>query len=72
MVDIGAKVIFVPGYLDSKVFTPEERKAASVKGTVVGIHSKHKYFTVAWDCGGTRQLEAFKLCDIGKAVKVCG
>ena len=72
MIGEGMKVRFVPGFNDSKVFSIEERRAARITGTVIHINWEHEWFTVEFDCGGTKQREAFKFCDIGSVVKVCG
>ena len=72
MIQEGKKVRFVPSINDSKVFTTEERKSLMIPGTVSYINWEHKWFEVVFDCGGTKQLESFKFCDIGSVVEVCG
>lgn len=70
--EYGAKVRFVPAYFESKVLTVVERRALSIKGTVIYINERNKYFVAEYDCGNTKQREAFNFCDIGKAVKMLG
>ena len=72
MINVGRKVLFVPGINDSKVLSPEERKPLMITGSVVYINWEHKWFEVEFDCGGTKQRESFKFCDIGSVVKICG
>ena len=72
MISEGMKVRFVPSFNNSVVFTPEERNAASITGTIIYINWGHECFWVEFDCGGTKQREAFRFVDIGTAVTVCG
>lgn len=72
MIGEGMKVRFVPSFNDSVTYTPEERRAATITGTVVYINWVHKCLWVEFDCGGTKQREAFSFMDIGTAVTVCG
>ena len=72
MIQVGCKVRFVPGINESIILSPEERRAATISGTVVYVNCKHKLFEVEFDCGGTKHREAFKFCDIGSAVNICG
>lgn len=72
MIGEGARVSFVPMYVPSKIFTPEERRSATVIGTVVYINWEHKYFTVEYDCGGSKQRESFRFVDIGSVVNLRG
>ena len=72
MISEGMKVRFVPSFNNSVVFTPEERKAASITGTIIYINWEHECFWAEFDCGGTKQREAFRFVDIGTAVTVCG
>jgi hypothetical protein len=72
MIQIGQRVRFVPEYMKCKPFSYEERRTAKVTGTVVYINQAHRYFVAEFDCGNTKQREAFKFYYIGKTVRVCG
>lgn len=72
MIKVGKKVRFVPSINDSVVLNPEERKLLMIPGYVRYVNWEHEWFEVEFDCGGTKQRESFKFCDIGSAVKVCG
>lgn len=72
MIGIDMKVRFVPSFRDSTVMTPEERKEATVTGTVVYINYEHKMFMVEFEDNGAVFKESFKFSDCGKTVTVCG
>lgn len=72
MIGEGMKVQFIPATLPSGILTPAEKKKAMVVGTVDYINYQHKYFSVAYKCGKTKQHESFKFCDIGKTVTIIG
>lgn len=72
MIGIDMKAWFVPSYRDSACMTPEERKAATVMGTIVYINYEHKYFTVEFEDGGATFKESFNFSDCGKTVRVRG
>lgn len=72
MIYVGAKVWFCPYFAISGIDTPEERKSKRITGIISFVNWKHHVFTVQYESGGTTQLESFKFCDIGQAVKVIG
>lgn len=72
MIGEGMKVRFVPHWNDSKTVTPAERKAAMITGTVVLINWENKVFWIEYGLDGRKQKEAFKFCQIGTEVIVCG
>lgn len=72
MIGIDMKAWFVPSYRDSAIFTPAERKAASVMGTIVYVNYAHKTFMVEFEDNGAMFKESFKFSDCGKAVRVRG
>ena len=71
MIGQGMKVRFIPATLPSGIFTPAEKKKATIVGTVVYINWEHRYFTAEYDCGETKQYESFKFCDIDENVHIC-
>lgn len=72
MIAIDMKAWFVPAFRESTVMTPEERKAATVMGTVVYVNYAHKTFMVEFEDGGGVFKETFKFADCGKTVRVRG
>lgn len=70
MIGEGMKVRFVPLWAENKVFTPAERRAAQITGTVASINWEHKVFWIEY--GEHKALEAFKFSQIGTEVIVCG
>lgn len=70
MVIVGDTVIFDP-FEAVTGFASEDNKGKLVTGTVVIVNYTNKWFSVEYECGGTKQRISFKFCDIGKAVTVC-
>lgn len=71
MICVGAKVQFCPHYMISSIDTPEERRAKCITGTISFVNWEHSLFIVEYESGGTTQLEAFKIYDIGRNVRLC-
>lgn len=71
MIGEGMKVRFVPAASVGD-HMGWQRKREAVVGTIVHINWQHKHFTAEYDCGGSKQKENFKFCDIGEAVIICG
>lgn len=69
MVVVGDTVRFDP-FKVMTGFASEDNKGNMVAGTVVFVNYANKWFSVEYDCGGTKQRASFKFCDIGKAVRV--
>jgi hypothetical protein len=72
MLGEGMRVRFVPGFNDSKTYTPEEWRMFSVTGKVVFINWEHENFCVEFEMNGTKQRETFLFRDVGQAVLVIG
>lgn len=72
MICVDMMARFVPSFTPCANFTPEEKKAASVRGTIVYVNYAHKYFTVEWEQDGVKYLESFNFVDCGKKVHVRG
>lgn len=72
MIGIDMKAWFVPSFRDSAIFTPAERKAASVMGTIVYVNYEHKTFMVEFEDNGAIFKETFRFSDCGKSVRVRG
>lgn len=72
MIGIDMMARFVPSFLDSKIMTPEERRAAMVRGNIVYVNYARKYFTVEFESNGVKFLESFNFVDCGKTVHVRG
>lgn len=72
MIELGQKVRFLPSWVHSYNYTPEEKNAASVTGKVVFVNKGHKMFVAEYGFLGTKQRESFKFCQIGKDVTVVG
>ena len=72
MIGIDMMARFVPAHLDSGKFTPEERRAATVRGTIIYVNYAHKYFTVEYELDGVTYKESFNFSDCGKTVTVRG
>ena len=68
---LGKKVEFIPCCLYTKEAQKHTEYAHSVKGKIVEI-SDNGWFRVRWYAGETVQHECFKLCDVGRWVKVFG
>lgn len=72
MVKVGQKVQFDPSR-DIKGFASKDTKGVVVTGTVVYVNEPHQWFTAEYKtASGVKLRTAFKFCDIGKAVTVCG
>lgn len=69
---VGMKARFVPSFDRGMNDSPAEIAAKTITGTICYINFEHKYFTVEFAFGTTKQKESFKFCDIDKAVKVIG
>ena len=69
MIEVGQKVIFDP-YEHIKGYGVLEIRGEDVKGTVVEVHQKHKWFSVEY--GNPVQRTSFNFADIGLVVRVCG
>lgn len=66
----GQKVKFDPfDGIKCSVFSEEPVVAT---GTIVHIYYEHKWFLVEYLSSGTALKTAFKFCDIGSVVTVCG
>lgn len=72
MIGVGMKVSFVPGFTPFVSWGLEKCKDDYIEGTIAYINWEHQNFTVEFDCGGTKQREAFKFSQIGAEVKVHG
>ena len=68
MVSVGQKVQFDP--FESDNFLGIGAIRYTVTGTVVEVYKNHKWFSVEY--GNPKQRTSFKLCDIGKSVKLVG
>ncbi len=72
MIKIGQKVKFDPAR-EVKGFASKDAKGKIVTATVVHINVPHKWFTAEYNTvSGEKLRTAFKFCDIGQAVKICG
>ena len=69
MVEVGQKVRFDP-FEPITGFASEDNKGRKMTGTVVMVHKKNKWFSVAY--GNPKMRTSFKFCDIGKTVRICG
>ena len=72
MIGIDMKAWFVPSFRDSEKFTPAERKAATIMGSIVYVNYAHKVFTVEFEDNGVAFRESFNFSDCGKTVRVRG
>ena len=71
MITVGEKVQFDP-FEVIKGFDIGTIKGKKVTGTVVMVNYGHKWFSVEYECGGTKQRTSFKFSQIGEEVTVCG
>lgn len=71
MIGEGMQVRFVPHFNRGAVDSPDELRAKTISGKIVYINWEHKVFWVEF-YAGTKQREAFKFCQIGKDVTICG
>ena len=71
MITVDEKVQFDP-FREITGFASEDHKGNLVTGTVVLVNYENKWFSVEYECGGTKQRISFKFCQIGKEVLVCG
>lgn len=69
MIKVGQKVEFDP-FKETTGFCSELNRGNPVTGTVVMVNRPHMVFFVEY--GKPKATTAFKFCDIGQAVKVCG
>lgn len=72
MIGIDMMARFVPAHLDRPLMTPEERRAATVRGNIIYVNYAHKYFTAEYELKGATYKESFKFSDCGKRVTVRG
>ena len=72
MIAIDMMARFVPSFVDSGKLTPEERRAATVRGRVVYVNYANKYFTAEYEKDGITYKESFRFVDCGKTVHVRG
>lgn len=72
MIGEGMKVRFIPSFAQSRVDDEAEKRRKTVTGTITYINWEHKIFWCEFECGNTKLTEAFKLCDIGTEVQLCG
>ena len=68
----GMKVSFVPGFTPFADWSLKQCKDGYIDGTITYINWEHENFAVEYDCGGTKQREAFKFSQIGGEVKLNG
>lgn len=68
----GTKVSFVPGFVPFADWSLKRCNDEYLSGTITYINWEHENFTVEFDCGGTKQREAFKFSQIGVEVKLNG
>ena len=68
----GMKVSFVPGFAPFVSWALEKCTGEYITGTISYINWEHRNFTVEFDCGGTKQREAFKFSQIGGEVRLNG
>ena len=66
MVNVGQKVRFDP--FDGLKGTDINDFREYVKGTVVMVNERNKWFLVEW---GDKLRTSYKFCDIGERVTVC-
>jgi hypothetical protein len=71
MITVGDKVQFDP-FIEDKGFASRDCKGRLVTGTVVMVHRLNEWFSVEYECAGTKLRTSFKFHDIGRAVTVCG
>ena len=69
MIKVGQKVKFDP-FAHITGYGVEAMRGNMLTGTVVMVNETHKLFFVEY--GDPKAITAFKFCDIGTAVKVCG
>ena len=72
MIGIDMLAWFVPSFMESDKYTPEERRALKVRGTIIYVNYAHKYFTVEYKWKGETFKESFSFSDCGKTVHVRG
>lgn len=68
MITVGTKVVFDP--FEHTKATDIGYYRQKVKGEVVEVNYKHKWFSVEYGCPALRT--SFNFCDIGTEVKVYG
>lgn len=70
MITVDEKVQFDPFDVITG-FASDLNRGKTVTGTVVMVNYANKWFSVEFDCGGTKQRLSFKFSQIGKDVKIC-
>lgn len=70
MITIDEKVQFDP-FEAMTGFASEDNKGNMAVGTIVYVNYVNKWFSVEYECGGTKQRTSFKFSQIGKEVTVC-
>ena len=74
MIEVGQKVRYMP-HCSSMADKPHPKEVGekTITGVVVYVSERHHYFCVEHIAkSGVKLWEAFKFCDIGKKVNVCG
>ena len=72
MIKQGTRVKFLPYFLDSAHYSPEERASRYILGKVVYVNEDHKFFMVQYPSGGVPMRESFKFCQLGNEVDIYG
>ena len=70
MITVDDKVQFDPFEVITG-FASDLNRGKIMTGTVVMVNYANKWFSVEFDCGGTKQRLSFKFSQIGKDVKIC-
>ena len=68
---IGKKVAFIPTMVDAGGSTKVDY-IRPVKGVVIYVNERHRYFTAEYYVNGVALRESFKFSGIGKEVTFCG
>jgi hypothetical protein len=70
-IKLGQEVRFAP-FEPFTGFGADASRGKLVTGTVVYVNYRHGWFSVEYDCGGTKQRTSFHFDEIGEEVKICG
>lgn len=68
----GMKVSFVPGFVPFADWSLAKCSDEYIDGVITFINWDHQNFTVEFDCGSTKQREAFKFSQLGGEVRLNG
>lgn len=68
MIEVGQKVRFMPYWAENKHSNSKTKEAKTVTGVVTMVNIKHRFFRCEYDEYGVKQVETFKLQDIGNTV----